>query len=91
LLELRFKNVIKESYLFSDPSSDIGHHTVRSRAAAAAAAAAAANCVYRRRMRTGGRRGSVAARLVLLTAGQAIVRQYFITAVPVTGYLLPVI
>jgi len=90
LLELRFKNVIKESYLFSDPSSDIGHHTVRSRAAAAAAAAAA-NCVYRRRMRTGGRRGSVAARLVLLTAGQAIVRQYFITAVPVTGYLLPVI
>ena len=42
-------------------------------------------------MRTGGRRGSVAARLVLLTAGQAIVRQYFITAVPVTGYLLPVI
>jgi len=32
LLELRFKNVIKESYLFSDPSSDIGHHTVRSRA-----------------------------------------------------------
>jgi len=90
LLELRFKNVIKESYLFSDPSSDIGHHTVRSRAAAAAAAAAA-NCVCRRRMRTGGRRGSVAARLVLLTAGQAIVRQYFITAVPVTGYLLPVI